>query len=534
MKTSKRKQAKKTTHTKPRTTTAIPPTDPEIARLIRTIDATGAVVAPSSHREERPAYGTVIFIAECTVEMRSGLFTAYVFQDLIHKGYVIALAHGDIKRAKLLYTRIHSSCVTSETLRGCDCDCVQQLEGALKRISEEGNGILFYLIQEGRGVGYVAKSRDRMLVQASRDTISTFKAYEAMGLKKDYRNYSSIAAICHLLGISSPFVLLTNNPDKVSALKALGLNIVKTDTIEYDPGPHNLAYLASKAESGHLLKKTKPISLTACLPPEPVIPFTPYALEDASRFIYVASYFLPMKPIDGEVLLTDEQYREIFAKRSVKDYLKSPSPFLLGESILSNSRRIVRIDRKRLRSYRTAHPNDPASSLLTTPYWFRIHAYYDIVSGQDFIVLVHGTPQRDLAPVVRLHSESIFNRFPLENVENRDKFKSSVRHIVKNGYGMILLLYNDGRGAGFGAYATDMMYHERDDTASTEDSYRIMGLDFDTRDYNAAATLLKHHVKESPIQMIMTSPDNLVKKADTIKAFESHNIQVERWIFLDE
>lgn len=71
--------------------------------------------------------------------------TAYAFQDLIHKGYIVALAHGDI-HAPVLYTRLHSSCVTSELMRSLDCDCKMQLNGAIKKICA-GNGILFYLIQ---------------------------------------------------------------------------------------------------------------------------------------------------------------------------------------------------------------------------------------------------------------------------------------------------------------------------------------------------------------------------------------------------
>lgn len=77
----------------------------------------GAVLRPASH-EDRPLRGTTLFLAQCTVETQVGRFIAYVFQDVIHKGYVIALAHGDIVTAPVLYTRIHSSCITSETLRG--------------------------------------------------------------------------------------------------------------------------------------------------------------------------------------------------------------------------------------------------------------------------------------------------------------------------------------------------------------------------------------------------------------------------------
>ena len=97
------------------------------------------------------------------METRFGVFRAHVYQDVIHKNYIIALVHGDLS-APLLYTRLHSSCVTSETLRGCDCDCVEQLEAAFSVIAKR-DGVIFYNLQEGRGVGYISKSRDRMLVQ---------------------------------------------------------------------------------------------------------------------------------------------------------------------------------------------------------------------------------------------------------------------------------------------------------------------------------------------------------------------------------
>jgi 3,4-dihydroxy 2-butanone 4-phosphate synthase/GTP cyclohydrolase II len=189
-------------------------------------------------RMDRPIHGTTLYVASCTLDTRFGPFRAHVFQDLIHKGYVIALTHGNLGSGKALYTRIHSSCVTSETLRGCDCDCVQQLEGALETIAQRKHGILFYLMQEGRGVGYIAKARDRMLVQASQDQISTFQAYAAMGLKKDYRDYEDVMHAATLLGLKKArFILLTNNPDKIEAMRAQGLKVVRAEPIEFEPSP---------------------------------------------------------------------------------------------------------------------------------------------------------------------------------------------------------------------------------------------------------------------------------------------------------
>ncbi|MDF3056116.1 MAG: cyclohydrolase [Rariglobus sp.] len=517
---------------------AVPPsadTAREFEDLITQLQhATGAILAPRL-LDERPLYGTTLFIAKCQLETRFGLFRAYIFQDIIDKHYIVALAHGDITGARTLYTRLHSSCITSETLRGCDCDCVQQLEGAFKVISEKGNGILFYLMQEGRGVGYVGKARDRMLVQASLDQISTFDAYAAMGLQKDHRNYDNISHICRLLDVTASFIVLTNNPDKVNALKAQGLEVAGTEALEFEPGPFNLAYLASKAAGGHILSRPHVTSVRRALPPEPVVPFRAHALPEARRFIYSASYFLPMKPVDNEILVTEAQFTELFQKKdALNRYTGGPRPVILGYKAIRQNRFLVTIDPAHLTHYKDDHPDDPVVDLLTTPYWFRVHVYYDIVTSQDFVVLTHGAPRIYEMPVVRLHSESLFNRFPLRHVENRDKLKQSVKHIIEYGVGALLLLHNDGRGAGFGAHATDRMMTDTNQAFSSDEAYRKLGVDYDSRDYDASILLLRHHIPNTKIQMVMNSPTSLVKKPEYAEALNRHKIEVEKWIFLED
>lgn len=484
--------------------------------------------------DDRPLYGTTLYIANCALDTRFGPFRAYIFQDIIDKHYIIALAHGDITHAKMLYTRLHSSCVTSETLRGCDCDCVQQLEGAFKVIAEKGTGILFYLMQEGRGVGYIGKSRDRMLVQASLDQLSTFQAYAAMGLKKDHRNYENISHICHLLGIKAAFTVLTNNPDKVEALRAQGIPVAGTEALEFEPSPFNLAYLTSKAAGGHILTRPAETNVKRALPPEPVVPFKPHALAGAKRFIYSASYFLPTKPVDNDILLTEAQFKELFSKNTIDRYMAGPKPLVLGYQLIRENRFFVKIDPANLSAFNTGNPHDPIVDLLTTPYWFRVHVYYDLVTSQEFVVLTHGRPRSHDVPVVRLHSESLFNRFPLRTVENRDKMKLSVKQIVTYGVGAMLLIYNDGRGAGFGAYATDLMLGESGHALSTDEAYRKIGISYDSRDYDAAILLLRHHIPNEKIQMVMNSPSSLVKKPEYAEALKKHRIDVDRWIFIDD
>jgi 3,4-dihydroxy 2-butanone 4-phosphate synthase/GTP cyclohydrolase II len=512
-------------------TSAVPP---EFAHLVRELQhAAGAVLKPTA-LEERPIYGTTAYIANCLLDTRFGLFRAYVFQDIIDKHYIIALAHGDISTAATLYTRLHSSCVTSETLRGCDCDCVQQLEGAFKVIAEKGNGVLFYLLQEGRGVGYVGKARDRMLVQASLDQISTFAAYAAMGLAKDHRNYENISHICYLLGIKASWIVLTNNPDKVAALRDQGLTVAGTEALEFEPSPFNLAYLTSKAAGGHILKRPTETTVKRALPPEPVKPFRPHALPSAKRFIYSASYFLPMKPVDNDILLTDIQFSELFGQGRIDRYTAGPDPLVLDYRLIRDNRFFVKINPAALAAHRKVQPDAPILDLITTPYWFRVHVYYDIVTSQDFVVLTHGHPKIYDIPVVRLHSESLFNRFPLRVVSNRDKMKESVKHIVTYGVGAMLLVYNDGRGAGFGAYAADRMMTESNQALSSDEAYRKLGIDYDSRDYDASFTLLKHHIPNEKIQMVMNSPGSLVKKPEYAQSLHRQKFDVDKWIFLDD
>ncbi len=501
---------------------------------LRAFAQTAFRLGDSSNILERPISGTILYLATCMLELKYGTFTVHTFQDIIHKGYALALTYGDLSGEQALHCRIHSSCVTSETLMGCDCDCAEQLDSALKTIVEAGRGVLFYLIQEGRGVGYLGKSRDRMLVQASQDEISTFEAYHILGLNNDYRHYSNIIPICHILGIKTKFILLTNNLDKVHAIKELGAEVTATEALEIPPTPYNLTYLASKQRAGHLLKKPQKSHLKRVSPPEVVIPFKPYALPEAQRFVYVASYFLPIKPVKGEIILEERAFREAFSKRPIDAFMGDKDALILDYKILPEHRFLIKINTDSLLKHQAEHPEDPLLTKLTCPYWFRVHVYTDIVSSEDFVVLSYGHIKAQDRPIVRLHSESIFNRFPGNDLSNKDKFNASIQHIVHYGKGILILLYNDGRGAGFGAYAEDRMLEEHGLSHNTDESYNHLGISYDRRDYHAAMLLLKHHLPAGPIQMIFQDPSNLIRKKDCLEALEAHQIEVDRWIFLNE
>jgi 3,4-dihydroxy 2-butanone 4-phosphate synthase/GTP cyclohydrolase II len=486
-----------------------------------------------SDEMEHPVHGTTVYLAQTTVPTRFGEFKACIFQDIIHKGYVIALTFGDVNNADVLYTRMHSSCVTSETLGGCDCDCVQQLEGAMQKISESGQGVLFYLLQEGRGVGYSAKARDRMLVQASNETISTFEAYRSLGLKKDYRQYLSIKDIVHILEIDAEWVVLTNNPDKVNAMKRNGLTVLRMESIEFEPGPFNLFDLKSKQDSGHQLAQPNEMDLVRIEMPEEVVPFKPRRLESAQRFIYMASYLLPIRPIDNEIVMPYDAVISLLGDHGLEEYAQGLNPPIEEFETLRGNRLKLKMNPEEVKKRTEKDPSDPLGRILMEPYWFRVHVYFDVVSGDDFVVLTHGNSKSYDRPIVRIQSESILNRFPVSVDENKAKYQSSIQHIVRYGSGAVVLVYQDGRGAGFGAFALDRRMLETGRSLNTRESYQKLGIPFDQRDYECLFQVLKSHLPSTNIQMVMNSPNSLVAKSEYALALHQSGLNVENWIFLE-
>jgi len=150
--------------------------------------------------------------------------------------------------------RIHSECLTGDALGSLRCDCGEQLQEAMKRISEEGRGAILYLRQEGRGIGLVNKIRAYNLQDQGADTV---EANERLGFGADMRDYSICASMLEHLG-TSQVRLMTNNPRKINALKDLGINVVGREPIQADSNPHNVQYLSTKAgKLGHMFKEEK-------------------------------------------------------------------------------------------------------------------------------------------------------------------------------------------------------------------------------------------------------------------------------------
>ena len=160
----------------------------------------------------------------------------------------VALVMGDVLSAPPL-VRIHSQCLTGDVFGSLRCDCRAQLEMALSMIAQQGAGVLIYEQQEGRGIGLMAKLQAYELQDTGLDTV---EANERLGFKADHREFAMPAEILKALGVSS-VRLLSNNPDKVSALERGGIEVRERVPCEVAPNAHSEDYLKTKkAKMGHL------------------------------------------------------------------------------------------------------------------------------------------------------------------------------------------------------------------------------------------------------------------------------------------
>lgn len=162
----------------------------------------------------------------------------------------IAVVIGNPDPKKPVLTRLHSACLTGDLFGSLKCDCGDQLRNAVGEIAAEGGGVLLYLDQEGRGIGLLNKMRAYGLQELGHDTVD---ADALLGYGPDERRYGIAGAMLALLGFHK-ITLMTNNPEKISALEDFGVNVVEHQRIIGSVNPHNENYLSTKAaRAGHLL-----------------------------------------------------------------------------------------------------------------------------------------------------------------------------------------------------------------------------------------------------------------------------------------
>ncbi len=161
----------------------------------------------------------------------------------------LVLRHPDLDTNQPVLVRIHSECITGDVFHSQKCDCGQQLSESMKIVAQ-GNGVLVYLRQEGRGIGIINKLK---AYKHQEDGLDTVAANEALGLESDYRKYDVAAEILKSLSISK-VKLITNNPEKISSLKDHGIEVTQRIPLIIPPTESNAEYLKTKENiMGHLL-----------------------------------------------------------------------------------------------------------------------------------------------------------------------------------------------------------------------------------------------------------------------------------------
>lgn len=177
-----------------------------------------------------------------------GHFTLVAFKEKLSGAEHLALVKGSWQANEPVLTRVHSSCFTGDILSSLRCDCGEQLHNAMRKIEQEGKGVIVYMNQEGRGIGLINKLKAYQLQEQGLDTV---EANLQLGFGMDDRDYGVGAQILRYLGITQ-LRLLSNNPRKRAGLKGYGLEVTEVLPIETSPNSYNLKYLETKRDKlGH-------------------------------------------------------------------------------------------------------------------------------------------------------------------------------------------------------------------------------------------------------------------------------------------
>ena len=202
---------------------------------------------------------TLVFKANCQLPTRVAVFQLFVFEEVNTNKEHIALVLGEIDTEEFTLLRIHSECMTGDTLFSLRCDCGAQLEKSMRLIADKGAGVLLYMRQEGRGIGLINKIRAYQLQDQGQDTV---EANLQLGFADDQRNYDVCKPMLHYFGINK-ITLLSNNLRKVIALQNLGLEVRRTELLTKN-NIYNENYLRTKANRlGHLLQYREAVSDTS-------------------------------------------------------------------------------------------------------------------------------------------------------------------------------------------------------------------------------------------------------------------------------
>ncbi|NDC14608.1 MAG: bifunctional 3,4-dihydroxy-2-butanone-4-phosphate synthase RibB/GTP cyclohydrolase II RibA [Synechococcaceae bacterium WB9_2_170] len=195
--------------------------------------------------------------AEAALPSAFGSFRAIGYRNELDGSEHVAIVKGHPELAQgPVLVRVHSECLTGDAFGSLRCDCRPQLEAALRMLEAEGEGVVVYLRQEGRGIGLINKLKAYSLQDSGLDTV---EANEKLGFAADLRNYGVGAQILSDLGVHR-LKLITNNPRKIAGLGGYGLQVEERVPLVMDAGQHNAAYLqAKRTKLGHLMDGPKAV-----------------------------------------------------------------------------------------------------------------------------------------------------------------------------------------------------------------------------------------------------------------------------------
>ena len=199
----------------------------------------------------------VVRYAQAPLPTQRGEVRLFVYREQLdgriseEKEHVAVVVGRPEGKSSPILVRAHSECLTSEVFGSMKCDCREQLDAALDRMVDEGEGVLLYLRQEGRGIGLGNKIRAYRLQADGADTV---EANHQLGFETDLRSYDVAAGMLHDLRVER-VRLLTNNPDKIQGLERFGIAVERREAIEIEANEHSAGYLQTKKRMGHFLER---------------------------------------------------------------------------------------------------------------------------------------------------------------------------------------------------------------------------------------------------------------------------------------